>query len=146
MRRVRITLGYDGTEFFGSQSQVGRRTVQREFEAVLQRIAPGSSGTVFAGRTDRGVHAVGRVVSFDTTWRRTDDGLLDALNAVAPSDLSIVEVRTVDDTSSMIRLARSLGVQVYVVKEDAADELVPAVQAALEGREYVSATARRNLR
>ncbi len=53
---------------------------------------------------------------------------------------------TVDDNSSMIRLARSLGVQVYVVKEDAADELVPAVQAALEGREYVSATARRNLR
>jgi DNA-binding NarL/FixJ family response regulator len=53
---------------------------------------------------------------------------------------------TVNDASSMIRLARSLGVQVYVVKEDAADELVPAVQAALEGREYVSSTGRRNLR
>ena len=53
---------------------------------------------------------------------------------------------TVIDTSSMIRLARSLGVGVYVVKEDAADELVSAVQAALEGREYVSTTGRRNLR
>ena len=53
---------------------------------------------------------------------------------------------TVNDTASMIRLARSLGVRAYVVKEDAADELVPAVLAALEGREYVSATARRNLR
>ena len=53
---------------------------------------------------------------------------------------------TVNDNSPMIRLARSLGVKVYVVKEDAADELVPAVHAALEGREYISATARRNLR
>src|SRR5687768_7837181 len=98
MRRMRITLGYDGTDFFGSQSQSARRTVQCELESFLQRVSPGSGRTVFAGRTDRGVHAVGQVASVDVRWRRTDVELRDALNAVAPSDLVICEVKTVDET------------------------------------------------
>jgi tRNA pseudouridine38-40 synthase len=98
MRRVRITLGYDGTEFFGSQSQPGRRTVQRELEQVLRRLSPRTERTVFAGRTDRGVHAVGQVVSADVAWRETDVELRDALNAIAPVDLAIVDVESVADT------------------------------------------------
>ena len=49
------------------------------------------------------------------------------------------------DASPMIRLGLSLGVLGFVVKEDAADELVPAIEAALEGRQYISAAGRRNL-
>jgi DNA-binding NarL/FixJ family response regulator len=40
---------------------------------------------------------------------------------------------TVIDASPMVRLGLSFGAHGYVLKEDAADELVPAVQAALEG-------------
>lgn len=98
MRRVRITLGYDGTEFFGSQSQPGCRTVQDELERLLQRLAPRTGRTVFAGRTDRGVHAVGQVVSVDLDWRDTDRALRDALNSIAPPDLSISDVATVADS------------------------------------------------
>jgi tRNA pseudouridine38-40 synthase len=98
MRRVRITLGYDGTEFFGSQSQLGRRTVQDELGCILQRLSPATERTVFAGRTDRGVHAVGQVVSADVAWRGSDETLRDALNAIAPVDLTIVDVATVADT------------------------------------------------
>jgi DNA-binding NarL/FixJ family response regulator len=47
--------------------------------------------------------------------------------------------------SPIIRVGLSAGAQGYVVKEDAADELVPAVEAALEGRPYVSAAGRRAL-
>ena len=75
-----------------------------------------------------------------------EGGLVAARHIQAHHPDTRVVVLTVNDTSPMIRLARSLGVKVYVVKEDAADELVPAVRAALEGREYVSATGRRNLR
>ena len=75
-----------------------------------------------------------------------EGGLVAAQRIQAHHPGTRVVFLTVNDASPMIRLARSLGVLVYVVKEDAADELVPAVQAALEGREYVSATARRNLR
>jgi DNA-binding NarL/FixJ family response regulator len=49
------------------------------------------------------------------------------------------------DASPIIRLGLSLGVLGFVVKEDAADELVPAIEAALDGRQYVSAAGRRNL-
>lgn len=97
MRRVRLTIGYDGTGFAGSQVQPGERTVQGELEALLARLAPGSGRTVFAGRTDRGVHAVGQVVSVDTGWRGTDERLRDALNALAPDDLAVLVVETVDD-------------------------------------------------
>ncbi|HYI15948.1 MAG TPA: tRNA pseudouridine(38-40) synthase TruA [Thermomicrobiales bacterium] len=98
MRRVRITLGYDGTEFFGSQSQPGRRTVQSELERNLQRLSPQTDRTVFAGRTDRGVHAVGQVVSVDVAWRQSDEALRDALNSLAPPDLSVIAVASVADT------------------------------------------------
>jgi tRNA pseudouridine38-40 synthase len=98
MRRVRITLGYDGTDFFGSQSQPGRRTVQHELEQMLRRLSPRTGRTVFAGRTDRGVHALGQVASTDVAWSGTDAALRDALNSLAPIDISIVDVASVADT------------------------------------------------
>ena len=52
-----------------------------------------------------------------------------------------VVLLTVIDAQPMVRLGLSMGVQGYVVKEDAGDELIPAVEAALEGRRYVSVTA-----
>jgi two-component system invasion response regulator UvrY len=75
-----------------------------------------------------------------------EGGLVAAQRIQAHHPGTRVVFLTVDDTWTMIRLARTLGVKAYVVKEDAADELVAAVQAALEDREYVSATARRHLR
>lgn len=56
-----------------------------------------------------------------------------------------VVLLSVIDASSMIRLGLSAGIQGYVVKGDAGDELVPAVEAALEGRRYISAAALRSL-
>jgi tRNA pseudouridine38-40 synthase len=98
MRRVRITLGYDGTDFVGSQSQPGQRTVQDELEGLLDRLTTRVGRTVFAGRTDRGVHAVGQVVSVDLGWRDSDDALRDAINALAPVDLVVSSVESVADT------------------------------------------------
>ncbi|HEU4647678.1 MAG TPA: response regulator [Gemmatimonadales bacterium] len=54
-----------------------------------------------------------------------------------------VVLLSVLDSASVIQLALSVGVQGFVAKEDAADELVPAVMAALEGTPYVSAIGRR---
>jgi len=52
---------------------------------------------------------------------------------------------TVIDAPLMIQLAQRSGALGYVVKEDAGEELVPALHAALEGRSYVSASGRRSL-
>jgi DNA-binding NarL/FixJ family response regulator len=52
---------------------------------------------------------------------------------------------TVIDAPLMIRLSLSSGALGYVVKEDAGEELIPAVEAVLLGQEYLSAAARRSL-
>jgi tRNA pseudouridine38-40 synthase len=89
----RLTLAYDGTDFAGSQVQPNQRTVQGELERALATIADDSARTVFAGRTDRGVHAKGQVASARLpSWRGTEDALWRALRANLPADLAAVEV------------------------------------------------------
>ncbi|WP_433512749.1 tRNA pseudouridine(38-40) synthase TruA [Nonomuraea sp. CA-143628] len=65
--RLRLDLGYDGTDFSGWARQPGLRTVQGEIEQALGRIlrlAEPPALTV-AGRTDAGVHARGQVAHVD---------------------------------------------------------------------------------
>ena len=52
-----------GAGFFGWQVQPGVRTVQAELEAALSRLRNSPTTVIAAGRTDRGVHATGQVVS-----------------------------------------------------------------------------------
>ena len=92
MTHVAILLGYDGTDFHGSQAQAGARTVQGELERALTQVAPGSGRLAFAGRTDRGVHALGQVATGDVVWNRPLTGLRDALLAVAPADITVQRV------------------------------------------------------
>jgi tRNA pseudouridine38-40 synthase len=65
--RLRIDLGYDGTEFSGWAAQPGRRTVQGELEAALMTVLrlPTPAALTVAGRTDAGVHARGQVSHLD---------------------------------------------------------------------------------
>ena len=67
--RIAIGVEYAGTEFSGSQLQVGARTVQQELEAALNVFfRTGESRAIkvhFSGRTDSGVHAQGQVAHFD---------------------------------------------------------------------------------
>lgn len=63
--RVALKIAYDGTDFFGFARQHGRRTVQGLLEERLSLLLRTQTTVVGAGRTDRGVHASGQVVSFD---------------------------------------------------------------------------------
>ena len=99
MPRVRLTLAYDGTNFAGSQIQPNQRTVQGELERVLDVVAGTQPRTTFAGRTDRGVHAVGQVAAVTLpTWAATSRDLQHALNARLPVDVSAIEADHCGDT------------------------------------------------
>ena len=75
MVRVRLDLGYDGTDFSGWAAQPGRRTVEGTLCQGLATVLRLESVTVtVAGRTDAGVHARGQVAHLDI-----DDGRWQAL-------------------------------------------------------------------
>ena len=93
MPSFRLTLAYDGTDFAGSQVQPDQRTVQGELEVVLEQLVETRARAVFAGRTDRGVHAVGQVAAVTLPrWSGTALDLRRALNARLPVDLGTTDV------------------------------------------------------
>ncbi len=92
----KLTISYDGSGFYGSQRQPGRRTVQEELERALEILAGEHRSTVFAGRTDRGVHAVGQVVGCpDLRPGIREDDLRSAINAHVGDDLAVVRAERV---------------------------------------------------
>ena len=82
-------IQYDGGGFAGWQRQPADRTVQAEFEAVLERLMGRRTPATGAGRTDTGVHALGQGVSFlgSARWAAQPGDLRRALNALLPHEI-----------------------------------------------------------
>lgn len=96
MRRVRLTLEFDGTYFYGWQRQqrTGERTVQAAVEEAFAKL-PGEHGAVVAaGRTDAGVHALAMVAHVDTSSEIPDEKLRLALNSHLPRDVAALALET----------------------------------------------------
>lgn len=83
---------YDGTDFHGFQIQLDQRTVQREIEKALASATQEEIRIKAAGRTDAGVHALGQVIAFKTSWKHSLEDLQRALNAILPQDIAVREV------------------------------------------------------
>ena len=64
-RTFLATLQFDGSGFLGWQRQPAGRSVQVEFERVLERLFGAPTAARAAGRTDAGVHATGLGVTFE---------------------------------------------------------------------------------
>jgi tRNA pseudouridine38-40 synthase len=97
--RIKAVIAYDGTDYHGFQRQSPDR--EPSIQGVLERAASkiGQAGPVLgAGRTDAGVHASGQVVSFDVNWRHGLDDLQQALNAVLPDSIAVLELEQAADT------------------------------------------------
>ncbi|MBI9050970.1 MAG: tRNA pseudouridine(38-40) synthase TruA [Anaerolineaceae bacterium] len=89
--RYQLKLAYDGTQYFGFQRQAEDRTVQLVVEAALRKLGWNSESILFAGRTDRGVHADGQIICFDFEWHHPLEALIQAINANLPNDIAVKE-------------------------------------------------------
>jgi tRNA pseudouridine38-40 synthase len=82
---TKLTIEYDGTSFSGWASQPGKRTVQAELERVLEVLLRQPASLTVAGRTDRGVHALAQVASYDGPIAR-----IEGMNALLPDDVAVI--------------------------------------------------------
>ncbi len=89
MKRVKLTVAYDGTNYCGWQIQSNGITVQQVLNEALGSLLGEEIKTVGASRTDAGVHALGNVAVFDTTSRIPPEKFSFALNAGLPADIRI---------------------------------------------------------
>src|SRR5690625_406246 len=96
MEKLKCTISYDGTHFFGSQIQPNKRTVQGEIERALQKMHDGKHVRIYAsGRTDTGVHAKGQVFHFETYLSIPERNWKRAPNSLLPDDIYVHEVKRV---------------------------------------------------
>ena len=65
--KVALKIAYIGSDFYGSQTQPGLRTVEGELRRCLEEIGAIKPKTkvALAGRTDAGVHALEQVAAFE---------------------------------------------------------------------------------
>lgn len=96
---MRIALGveYDGTAYYGFQHQDDRPSVQASLTQAVSLIADQPVSIICAGRTDRGVHASGQVVHFDTDADRPLTAWVLGVNTHLPPDISIKWAHQVPD-------------------------------------------------
>ncbi len=99
-RRFKMICAYDGTAYYGWQTQPGYVSVQETIEQVLAGIVKAEKVNIHSsGRTDHGVHAHGQVFHCDLVTRMTERSLKMALNAQGrlPPDIRILSCKEVSE-------------------------------------------------
>ena len=93
-----MLVAYDGTSFHGFAEQPGQRTVAGVLRPAIERVVRHPVELTCAGRTDRGVHAWGQVVSLDLDIDLDLDALHRSLVKLCGPDIVVREVtRAVPD-------------------------------------------------
>lgn len=91
MKRVKLIIAYDGTNYCGWQVQINGITVEEVLNKALTDLLGCDTAVIGASRTDSGVHALGNVAVFDTESKIPAEKMSFALNQRLPDDIRIQE-------------------------------------------------------
>lgn len=91
MKRIKLTIAYDGTNYCGWQVQPNGITVEEVVNKTLKKLTGEDIQVIGASRTDSGVHALGNVAVFDTHTTIPPERISYALNQRLPEDIVIVK-------------------------------------------------------
>lgn len=89
MRRIKLVVAYDGTDYCGFQVQNNGPTIEGELNKVLSDLFKEDIRVIGASRTDSGVHAYCNVAVFDTTARMPAEKMIYAINQRLPEDIRV---------------------------------------------------------
>jgi tRNA pseudouridine38-40 synthase len=92
MRRIKITLAYDGTSFHGWQVQPGLPTIQGILEEIISGMEGRPVHVASSGRTDAGVHALAQVAAFSLENPIPLINLRRAVNRLLPPAIRVLDV------------------------------------------------------
>ena len=96
MKRIKLTVAYDGTNYHGWQVQPNAVTIEGKLNEAISELTKESIQVIGASRTDAGVHALGNVAVFDTESRIPGEKFSYALNQRLPNDIVIQQSQEVD--------------------------------------------------
>ena len=96
MRRIRLTVAYDGTNYCGWQIQPNGITIEEVLNKAICKLTGEEIQVIGASRTDSGVHARGNIAVFDTESRIPAERFSYALNQRLPKDIVVVKSDEVD--------------------------------------------------
>ena len=97
MRKLKITIQYDGSSYHGWQVQKTQVTVGETVEKAVAMVVGHPVHVTGCGRTDAGVHARVYIANFRTTSRIPVGRLPYALNTHLPLDIVVTDAREVPE-------------------------------------------------
>ena len=96
MKRILLTISYDGTNYSGWQKQKNAVTVQGEFDKACSTLFKTDIESIGASRTDAGVHALGQRAVIDVDTSIPAEKIPLALNPLLPDDIVVTHAEEVD--------------------------------------------------
>lgn len=96
MKKLLLTVRYDGTRFHGWQVQPNGLTVQQVLQDAVERITGIRSPLTGCSRTDAGVHALRFYCTTDLP-KQSPREFCKALNAVLPHDVAVLSAQEVGE-------------------------------------------------
>ena len=107
MRKIRLTIEYEGTRYAGWQIQPNGLAVQQVMEEALMSLLGEQVRLQSSGRTDAGVHALGMVAAFSTTTTLPLRAYVDGTNRFLPPDIVVRDAMEVPLDFNPIANAKS---------------------------------------
>lgn len=96
MKRVKLVVAYDGTNYSGWQLQKNAVTIEQKLNEALFDLLGENIQVIGASRTDAGVHSLGNVCVFDTNTRMPPEKICYALNTRLPEDIVVQSSQEVE--------------------------------------------------
>ena len=95
--RIKLTIAYDGSKYYGFQHQDNVLNIEDILLSAIKKIDNNVEKIYGSGRTDRYVHAKGQVIHFDTEKDILEYKWVLAINTFLPDDINVLNCEYVSD-------------------------------------------------